>query len=179
MYHARTRLSATEDGLLVDPGAVGNLMGSEWFARQSMRARQHGKQPQVTPLNNALNIEGVGSGSQQCVDKGTVACALRDGTETTFSAPIVPNSEIPALLGLESLSQKRALLDTYSKKLYLVGPGGYSIKLSPGSTVLDLQSAPSGHLLLPVSEFDKLQPSTTAKANSGADKQVRFLSTDQ
>ena len=30
------------------------------------------------------------------------------------------------------------------------------MNLSPGSKVLDLTTAPSGHMLLPVSEFDKL-----------------------
>ena len=38
----------------------------------------------------------------------------------------------------------------------MIGAGGYSIELSPGSRVLSLEKSISGHLLLPITEWNKL-----------------------
>ena len=38
--------------------------------------------------------------------------------------------------------------------MYLVGPGGYELKLSPGSVKHDLVESSAGHLMLPCSCFD-------------------------
>eukprot|EP00974_Lingulodinium_polyedra_P055802 5366255-Lingulodinium_polyedra.AAC.1 len=52
--------------------------------------------------------------------------ALRKGDGTAslerYTAPAVPNSVIPALLGLRSRVDKRALLDVGNKKPYICGP---------------------------------------------------------
>ena len=58
----------------------------------------------------------------------------------------------------------RALIDVRSKKMYLVGPGGYQIRLSPGSSEHQLVRADSGHLLLPCSRFE--QPGLRPQRNS-------------
>ena len=67
---------------------------------------------------------------------------------------------MPAVLGLKSLTNMRALLDVANGRLYRVGPGGYELKLSPGSHVHRLERANAGHLMLPCSEFAE-QPSRT------------------
>ena len=48
----------------------------------------------------------------------------------------------------------RAVLDLFTGVLYLVGPGGYELRLSPGSEKDDLHESSMGHLMLPCSEFD-------------------------
>ena len=48
----------------------------------------------------------------------------------------------------------RTLLDTFTGVMYLVGPGGYELRLSPGSEKYDLHESSMGHLMLPCSEFD-------------------------
>ncbi|CAE8673590.1 unnamed protein product, partial [Polarella glacialis] len=106
-------------------------------------------------LDRALGIEGVGRHAQECVEATALECAFSDGTVGTFTAPVVPNSAIPALLGLKSLRSKRAILDT-TGMLYLPGDGGFHIKLSPGSIALKLELTPSGHLLLPCSEYGRI-----------------------
>ena len=70
-YHASTRLSGIHEALLVDPGANSSLMGEDFFNRVSAIARKHvsplGKEqllPQRTALQSAVNVGGVGSGSQ-------------------------------------------------------------------------------------------------------------------
>ena len=45
--------------------------------------------------------------------------------------------------------EQRTLIDVYNNRMYTVGPGGYEIKLSPGSRVYDLSTSPSGHMILP------------------------------
>ena len=35
------------------------------------------------------------------------------------------------------------------------GPGGFTVKLSPGSKVIRCENAVSGHMMIPVSDFDE------------------------
>ena len=78
---------------------------------------------------------------------------LSDGTEGSYAAPILENSDVPGLLGLESLKKHRALMDTYNGRLFFIGPGGYQLNLSPGSKVFELEESPSKHWLLPCTEW--------------------------
>ena len=52
------------------------------------------------------------------------------------------------------MKAKRTLIDTFTGRVYLVGPGGYELKLSPGSVKHDLVESSAGHLMLPCSEFN-------------------------
>ena len=58
------------------------------------------------------------------------------------------------------MRDKRVLIETFNSKFYTIGPGGYQLKLSPGSEVRDLVDSNAGHLMLPRSRFPK-QPSST------------------
>ena len=48
---------------------------------------------------------------------------------------------------------KRVLLDTFTSKFFMVGPGGYELKLSPGSEVYHTEDSQAGHMMLPCSQF--------------------------
>ena len=74
---------------------------------------------------------------------------------------------IPALLGLTTMISQKALLDLQNGKMILLGEGGYELKLSPGSVVLDLERASTGHLILPTSDWEK--------AKNGGRKSVALL----
>ena len=52
------------------------------------------------------------------------------------------------------MKAKRVLLDTFTGKFYMVCPGGYELKLSPGSVQHDLVESSVGQLMLPCSRFD-------------------------
>ena len=69
-------------------------------------------------------------------------------------------SELPALLGLQSMQSNNGVVETgaQQKRLSFPGPGGYEITWSPGTIHFDLESAPSGHLLIRVDNYDKLKP---------------------
>ena len=64
--------------------------------------------------------------------------------------PVIENSSLPPLLGLKSLTAKRALLDMHSRLLIFPGQGGVEVKCSPGTQLFQLEMSQSGHLLLPI-----------------------------
>jgi len=76
----------------------------------------------------------------------------------TYKAPCVPNSTLPALMGLESLEQSRAVIDCNTGKVYFLGPGDYKLAdcLPPGTKCIQCEHAPSGHLMMPIDEFGPL-----------------------
>ena len=87
--------------------------------------------------------------------------AVDGAIKATYKAPTVPNSDLPALLGLQSIKNSRGIIDTNENKLYLVGPGAYNLieHLPPGTKVVQCEQAPSGHLMMPVDGFEDLDKS--------------------
>ena len=161
-FHAVVKLASAREGLLIDTGAVGNLTGDRWVARVQELCEPYKQGVAWEDMAKPLSINGVGQGGSACNKKIIAPLALADGSRAQFSAPVIPNSDVPALLGNASMSQHRMLIDVMNRKLFMVGHGGYSLQLSPGSRSLDLETSPSGHLLLPVTEWQK-QANTTAK----------------
>ena len=153
VYHSRTRISGKE-GLLVDIGAVDNVSGDMWVQRQADICARHGLKVKYTAMTTPLSLQGVGSGSSSCTTLAEVPVQFANGQAGSFKCPVISDSQVPALLGLRSLKAKRSVIDVFQRKLMCVGPGGYQLVLSPGSVVYDLEEAPSGHLLLPVSEWN-------------------------
>ena len=153
-FHARVRLDDGES-LLVDTGAPKNMTGDRCIKRIAACATQNGHGCTTLPLKNSLKIEGVGSGSNSCTHESTVAIALADGEIAHYRAPVVQESDLPALLGLDSMERRRTILDLVHGKLIEVGPGPFKLELPPGSRVLQMQKSPTGHLMLPCSEWKK------------------------
>lgn len=151
-FHAKVRLPSGE-GLLVDCGAVSNLAGDRWLYRQKAIAEAHGQGTSIETLDKPGSVEGVGEGSSRIGHRAGVPICLASGQEAKFETSVVTDSDLPALLGLESLERQGALIDCRNRKLIQVGAGGYKLQLSPNSTSHDLQRAPSGHLLLPCSAW--------------------------
>ena len=108
-----------------------------------------------------LEIQGVGNGTQRCEWEAVLLITLqsKDGSyaEDRFTAPVIPDSAVPGLLGLKSMINKRAIVDTVNKRLIFCGPGPVEIKPPPGSDVYQMEQAPSGHLLLPISDYESLK----------------------
>ena len=99
-----------------------------------------------------MSLEGVGKSSQTAVNASLVPIGV-GGQCGTYTAPVIPGSDLPPLLGLKSLERKLAILDMGNRKLHFPRPGGVHIHLSPGSISLDLEKSPSGHLILPTNNF--------------------------
>jgi len=148
--------TAPGTALLVDPGSPENLCGDQW-SKEMQAASDAANRPPIKykDLARPLEVGGIGSGTQKAFKEGEHCIGLPDGTDATYTSPILPNSGTPALLGQKSLKKMRSLLDTYNNKLYIVGPGGYRINLSPGSKVYALEESHAGHLMLPCSRFGR------------------------
>ncbi|CAE7553939.1 RE2 [Symbiodinium sp. CCMP2456] len=150
VYHERTRVKG-KVGLLVDPGAHDNLVGDRTMKLLSSQVKC---KPAIRPLERPLSVQGVGNGSQQADLSHGVEFSIRapgmSNIDGTFNSPVVPDSDLPPLLGLKSLRNCNAVLDMQHQKLYIPGPGGLEIVQSPGTLMLDLELSPSGHLILPV-----------------------------
>ena len=150
-FHTMTCLDDGTIGLLVDPGAHDNLAGSRTFEHLG---NQIGARINHRLLDMPLNVSGVGKESQQARKAMTVDFQLMgqndEVIQASYCAPVIENSSLPPLLGLKSLTAKRALLDMHSRLLIFPGQGGVEVKCSPGTQLFQLEMSQSGHLLLPI-----------------------------
>ena len=158
-YHIRSQLS---NG--------GNLCGDKWAKTVADAAEKAGRKATYEKRGTPLNVSGVGHGSQRCVYDCTLPVALRqcngnvENKEGTILIPSVQHSDLPGLLGLTTLRSQRAVLDFTTLKLHFLGPGDSKVdqSLPPGTDTFQLEIAPSGHLVLPCSEFQHPQPKDTS-----------------
>ena len=167
VYHARTRLVDGRPSLLIDPGSVGNLGGDKWATHVARRAHKSGRHPSFEKRSQPLNISGVGHGSQVATYdcKLPIALTQLDGTTKTLgvvNTPTVQDSDLPGLLGLAALRRNRAIIDFDKNQLFFRGPGDYDLMkhLPPGTDGFQCEIAPSGHMVLPCSEFGQSPPRT-------------------
>lgn len=159
-YHSSVRLNRGREGLVIDTGAVKSLSGDAWVQRTKAIGELHGHGTNIVALERPFGIEGVGNGSNQVTQQAVVPIALSNGFVGTFKTSMVSTSEIPALYGLEPMIEQKTILDLHNGKMILLGEGGYELKLSPGSVVLDLERAPTGHIMLPITEWPEYEKRT-------------------
>ena len=154
-FHANVRLpDPNREGILVDTGAIDNIMSDSFFNRvKNLLSKRHISVSDPQSLTKHIEVDGVGKQANQCTTFAQIPVCMTDSSQGVFEAPIIQDSQIPALWGLRSLQSKRAMIDTYNQRIYFVGEQGYELKCSPGSTSLQLEAAKSGHLLLPVTEW--------------------------
>ena len=113
-----------------------------------------------------LRVHGVGSSPSEAKCDIVLPIAIRDddGSATlgNVSMPVVENSDIPGLLGITTLKDKRTLIDLNTNKVYFVGPGDYNMSaaLPPGTECFQCELSPSGHLILPCCAYDGAREST-------------------
>ena len=119
----------------------------------------HGRSTSRTLRQKPLDVMGVGTGSQSCSHDHTFPLALRetssgdgqsDSHEGVFETPIVPGSSLPAILGLETMTNQRGLLDLVHDRLYLCGSDEFDPMqgaLPNGTMCFDLQRTYSGNLM--------------------------------
>ena len=88
-----------------------------------------------------------------------VALRTTNGTRVIHGevlTPVINNSSLPGLLGLNALRRNRAVLDFNTLQLHFCGPGNYDLQtgLPPGTESFQCEMAPSGHIVLPCCEYD-------------------------
>ena len=174
-FHTETRLRDGRESILIDPGSVGNLGGDGWVQSLAKAAMASGRIPEQAKRDRALHISGVGHGSQTCTHNCKLPVAFKriDGSlgRGNFNVPVVPKSELPGLLGLKSLRDRRAILDMQTLQIHFAGPGDYdlSLTLPPGTESYQCELAPSGHMVLPCSEFAAVDAEESGSLDTGAE----------
>ena len=147
---------------------MGNLCGDKWAKEVAIAASRNGHRPSYEKRARPLQVSGVGNGAQSCQYDCRLPIALRHAGSSQNSigeltVPAVQSSDLPGLLGRQSLRDNRAVWDFVTDELYFLGPGDYDLKeaLPPGTDTFGLEQAPSGHSVLPCCAF------TPASSQSG------------
>ena len=135
-----------------------------------------GYNPQQGHLDNKISIAGVGNGANTIEYNydGPIAVMTTDGPAELFNlrAGIVeePGENLPGLLGLDVLKSRRAIMDIGNKQLIFPGTGPVEVTYPPGSTIIPLEEAPSGHLCMVIDDYKSVQ-----KKNGGISTPLQQL----
>ena len=150
------------EGLLVDTGAHDNLVGNLFVKRILDILQRQGLQDQVKwqRLTKPINVSGVGKQSQLVEWSVTVPLRVISNNarnDTTYTAPVVGTdddpSTVPALWGIKSMRNQRAVIDLVNNELHLCGPGRVYVNTPHGTSTMKIESSLSGHPLVPCTEY--------------------------
>ncbi|CAK0838295.1 unnamed protein product, partial [Prorocentrum cordatum] len=137
-----TRIDGKEC-LLRDPGAYDNLVGDRWIMRMGTLAKRAFLEPTQYLMDQSIGVEGVGTNAQIAKEEVKMPGAAKDERgnvhQISYKAPVVPDSDIPALWGKRSLKHNRAVVDMINNKLYLCGPGRVQFTPPPGTLTFNLE----------------------------------------
>lgn len=176
IYHSNAVLRDGREGLLVDTGAVFNLTGDSWLQRME------GHVPENMPihyerLSEPQGVMGVGQNASTATHVAAVPVGMADqGIEPDesfrYKATVITDSDVPALLGLQSMMASNCILDLRPGKMHMYtaeDADAIEIKYTPDKEHLvgrlKMARAQSGHLMLPCSQFRNPSPSPSRKAN--------------
>ena len=160
---SQTKLT-NHNSMLVDLGSRVNVIGRDTLEEFKTAATRHGLETQYVPRETRLHIHGVGANAAICDHEAILPIAVkykdRDAQREKFRANIADGvgTKLPAILGSKSMQDKDSVIVLRDGKEMLVfpGPGGYRIEWSPGTRLLPMTSAPSGHLVVPCDMFGEL-----------------------
>ena len=123
-----------------------------------------GFKPTQKKMETPLKIASVGNGVQQCIWQANIPVAIpgENGESHLYEleTPLVgeTGAHVPIIIVLRTMSAKTGVLEMGRdmERLTFPGPGGYSINWAPGAVHMPLQRAMSGHLMAPLTAYDKL-----------------------
>ena len=156
--------------MLVDLGSRINLIGKETAEEFVATAEKHGRKCNTIRRKKPLLVNGVGSGSAPCHKILETPISVQYNNESTpnvisYHANVAEGcgSKLPAILGLDSMTEKDAVLLLRNGKRCMAfpGTGGYKIEWSPGTKLLPLETSPSGHLVIPCDSFQNASEDTS------------------
>ncbi len=161
---SKTKLPNGKLSLLVDLGSMINLIGSNTEKKFAAASMGHGMEHTYVARNQRLYVNGVGTDSATCDYQVTMPIAVKfeehPATQESYKANVADGcgADLPAIFGSTSMQEKDSVLILRKGKEMIAfpGPGGYKIEWSPGTKLLPMTHAPSGHLVIPCDRFEEL-----------------------
>ena len=149
-----------EPYILPDTGAKDGLRGDKWACYAGAWAATCGHKLFCDRLPERRKVSGVGAGTQHADDTIRIPCGFED-TSGKFHlgddiAAVIRNSSLPALLGMDSLSARNAVIRCKTGEIWLMDKKGCDIKPKGNHVHLRLVKARSGHWYLPVGRFNNV-----------------------
>lgn len=88
-----------------------------------------------------------------------IAMSRENDTTVTgsFTTPVVAESELPGFSGFKAMRNNGAVLDLVNLQLHVCGPADFNLTLPPGAKSFQLEISPSGHFVLPCTNFENIQ----------------------
>ena len=153
--HGSTRIQGLE-GLLPDTGAVDDLTGSAFVLRQSKQAEAYGHATQWELLSRPKFVSGVGDNAKACTHRALIPGCMEDGTLLKYCPSVVPDSEIPPLVGVNTMASLNVYFGTRHGEFIMIPDGKEKDIVWPsGTKKVQCRKAPSGHWLLIVSAWEE------------------------
>ena len=160
----------------MDIGAVFNLTGDAWVQRME------GHVPKNLPIHydelpEPQGVMGVGKHASTATHAASVPVGMSDqGIEPDenfrYKATAITNSDVPALLGLQSMMASNCILDLRPGKMHMyTAEDANALEIKYVSKKehlvgrLKMVMAQSGHLMLPCSQFQTPPSSPSRRAN--------------
>ena len=121
---------------------------------------QAGLEVKTFPRHRPLGVSGVGKGAEVCKHDCHMPVSLKTGEDSymraTYSTPIVPESDLPALLGLDTLKRLKGVYDAHKNQLHFLGAACLEKEhLPPGTTTIQCEYGPSGHVMIPIDHYEE------------------------
>ena len=132
---------------------------------------------QYEELQEPQGVMGVGQHASTATHVAAVPVGMADqGIEPDdnfkYKATVITNSDVPALLGLQSMIASNCILDLRPGRMHMYtteDASAIEIKFAPKKEHkvgrLKMATAQSGHLMLPCSQFQTMSPSTAGKTS--------------
>ena len=132
--------------LLVDTSSPSNIVSDGWSEDHALDLQRAGlPAPSNSERTVAMVCSGFGHVTREANWDVTHPVCLGTGRLDNFTAPELPNAKTSAPLGQRWMKKLRTLIDTSTGKMFFVGPGGYYIRLSPGSEVHNIEEPSWAH----------------------------------
>ena len=135
-------------------------------------AERHGHKYQTAKLEERRTVSGVGANPQVAEDMIRVPIGLEDkngrGYLADYSAAVIRNSSLPALLGLDSLSKLNTIINCKSGEIWFTDKQGCDTKPKGHHVHMQMVKSRHGdHWYLPIGRFNDGMTKLSEISNSG------------
>jgi len=169
--------------ILPDTGAVDNSTGGSWVRGVTRLAAAAGREG-IESNRRTTPRQATGLGipnSEECNYDTSLPLTLLDvegnPVDRTYTAPVLDESPLPALFGLQSMIDNGAILDFRNMRAHFTGPRNTTVRTS----TFEILQSPSGHAVIPCCNYtappDHTQPLPATLYHSSSSTDTRSTTT--